>query len=364
MTDRPRSLSTVRFPRILGNLTGQGGLGAPPIVLAAHGSRDPASSATMVRLAERVGRVWPAPVVAAFLDFDQPSIPDALRMLPPDPTPVVVPALLTHAYHGRVDIPAVLAAADVPTVLADVLGPDLPATAPDPLLMGALRRRLSELDTSFDGLVLLAAGTSHAPARSTVEAVGAELGRRLDVACVAGYASASPPSGGEAVAAVRATGARRIVAASYFLAPGRLYSAAAASARSAVLWDRPRRWVRQKSWCASLWTAMRPQAPRGRGLSRQQSRRPRPAPAPRPSRSARTPEPDFRARKRPRRASGAFSVGFRVVWVGKPCGGPTWPDSVSRTSVVQSEWARTRSPPRRLTVRRSSSLIPPQTPAS
>lgn len=215
---------------------------AAPIVLAAHGSRDPASAATMNGLAAGVGRLWPAPVVAAFLDFDLPTIPDALRALPEGPTPIVVPALLTDAYHGRVDLPAVLAEAGVPARLAAVLGPALPGAArqpstPDRLLVASLRRRLSELDGSgtdrCDGLVLLAAGTSQEPARSTVEAVAAELGRQLNVACVSGYASASRPTGGEAVAAVRASGATRILAASYFLAPGRLYSAAAASARAA-----------------------------------------------------------------------------------------------------------------------------------
>lgn len=206
---------------------------AAPIVLAAHGSRDPASAATMVRLAAAVGRVWSAPVVAAFLDFDQPSIPDALRRLPVSPTPVVVPALLTDAYHGRVDLPTVLAETDVATRLTPVLGPEDPTATPDPLLVAALRRRLSELDTPFDGLALIAAGTSDATARSTVDVVAAELGRQLNVTCTAGYASASSPDGGEAVKAVRATGARRIAAASYFLAPGRLYSAAAASARAA-----------------------------------------------------------------------------------------------------------------------------------
>jgi sirohydrochlorin ferrochelatase len=206
---------------------------AAPIVLAAHGSRDPASAATMIRLAAAVGRVWPAPVVAAFLDFDQPSIPDALRGLPGCPSPVVVPALLTQAYHGRVDLPLVLDSTDVATRLTPVLGLADPTETPDPLLVSALRRRLSELDTTIDGLVLIAAGTSDATARSTVDAVAAEMGRELNVACMAGYASASSPTAAEAVAAVRAAGARRIAAATYFLAPGRLYSAAAASARAA-----------------------------------------------------------------------------------------------------------------------------------
>ena len=208
-------------------------MSAAPLVLAAHGSRDPASAVTMRRLAAAVGRVWPAPVVAAFLDFDQPSIPDALRSLPAAPAPVVVPALLTRAYHGRVDLPMVLASTDVDTRLSPVLGLADPYETPDPLLVKALRRRLSEIERPFDGLVLIAAGTSDATARSTVDVVAAELGRQLNVACMAGYASASSPTAGEAVAALRATGSRRIAAAAYFLAPGRLYSAAAASARGA-----------------------------------------------------------------------------------------------------------------------------------
>ena len=205
---------------------------AAPIVLAAHGSRDPASAATIGRLATAVGRRWPAPVLAAFLDFDQPSIPDALRGLPAGPSSVVVPALLTRAYHRLIDLPMVLASTDIRTRLTSVLGPEVPTDLPDPLLVAALRRRLSELDTPVDGLVLIAAGTSDPGARSTVDVVAAEMGRQLNVACTVGYASASAPTAAEAVEAIRATGARRIAAAAYFLAPGRLYSAAAASARA------------------------------------------------------------------------------------------------------------------------------------
>lgn len=210
---------------------------AAPVVLAAHGSRDPRSAATMTLLADRVGALWPAPVTAAFLDFDQPSIPDTLLaqafLSGTTRSPIVVPALLTSAYHNRVDLPAVLSGTDVATRVAPVLGPSAPGEAPDPRLVAGLRRRVSELDIPYDGLVLLAAGTSHPAARSTVDAVADAIGAELDVACVVGYASASGPTGGEAVRAVRALGASRILAASYFLAPGRLYEAAAASARNA-----------------------------------------------------------------------------------------------------------------------------------
>lgn len=204
---------------------------AAPVVIAAHGSRDPRSAAVLRDLAAAVGLRWPAPVTVGFLDFNTPTVAAALRAAVADP--IVVPALLTRAYHGRVDLPEVLASAARPTVLTDVLGPAAPGEIPDPLLLAALRRRLSELECAFDGLVLIAAGTSHPDARSTVEGVAAALGRQINAPCAVGYASAASPTPAEAVARLRAAGATRVAAASYFLAPGRLYDAAAASAASA-----------------------------------------------------------------------------------------------------------------------------------
>ena len=203
---------------------------APALVALAHGSRDPRSAATIRRLAARVGSAWPAPVTAAFLDFDLPSVPTALRSVGPA---IAVPCLLTSAYHGRVDVPQVLAEAGVDSRLTRVLGPAEPGERPDPLLIAALVRRLSELDTAYDGVVLVAAGTSYPAARSTVDSAAIALGERLGRPCRVGYASASGPTPAEAVADLRAHGVDRIAVASYFIAPGRLHDVAVASARSA-----------------------------------------------------------------------------------------------------------------------------------
>jgi sirohydrochlorin ferrochelatase len=226
-----------------------------PIVLVAHGSRDVRSPATMRALARRVGAQWPASVTTAFLDFNPPSVAGTLWGLTGVATPpIVVPALLTRAYHGRVDLPAVLSGVRREMVVTPVLGPSNPGDEPDPLLVTALARRLTEMRAGagqgggagysagtghgaghapYDGVALLAAGTSHAEARSTVEAVAAALSAVLNVPCVAGYASASRQSGAKAVERVRELGAMRVAAASYFLAPGRLHDVVAASARSA-----------------------------------------------------------------------------------------------------------------------------------
>jgi len=205
-----------------------------PLVLVAHGSRDPRSAATVRRLARAVRDAWPAPVAAAFLDFNLPAVAPTVRALAveSDHPPVVVPALLTYAYHGRVDVPEVLAATGVTALVANVLGPSAPSEEPDPLLLGALHRRLSELDRRFDGVALLAAGTRDLVARSTVDSVASALSVVLGLPCVAGFA-AGGPTGADAVSAVRGRGARRILASSYFLAPGRLHGAVAASARAA-----------------------------------------------------------------------------------------------------------------------------------
>jgi sirohydrochlorin ferrochelatase len=208
--------------------------GTPPLVLIAHGSRDPRSASTIRRLASRVGAAWSGPVSAAFLDFNLPGVVSVLRGLAPGGAApsVVVPCLLTSAYHGRVDVPGVLTDAGVPTRLTPVLGPAAPGDEPDPRLLAALRRRLSELDASFDAVVLIAAGTSYAAARSTVDASARSLGRSLGMPCLVGYASASAPTPAEAVAELHRRGASRVAVASYFLAPGRLYDVAAASARA------------------------------------------------------------------------------------------------------------------------------------
>jgi sirohydrochlorin ferrochelatase len=211
-------------------------------VLVAHGSRDPRAAAATRALATVVAAARPGlSVRAAFLEHALPRPAQMLAALEGEGRPgaVVVPLLMTSAYHGRVDIPALLAAARadglrMPVAVADVLGPV--AGEVHPSLMAGLCRRLSEVDGAdggFDAVVLAAAGTRDTAARETVAYAGAALGERLGVPVEAAYASAAAPTPGEAVARLRAAGARRVAVAAYFLAPGRLYETAADSARAA-----------------------------------------------------------------------------------------------------------------------------------
>ncbi|MEV0898740.1 CbiX/SirB N-terminal domain-containing protein [Actinoplanes sp. NPDC049802] len=197
----------------------------PAVVLVAHGSRDPRAAASTEALARAVRRARPEWTVrTAYLDHDGPRPLDVLAALPGRRV-ALVPLLLTSAYHGRVDLPAVIReAAPLPLTVAatDVLGPA------SPLLLAALERRLPKI--GLDGVVLAAAGTRDAAARETVAAAATALGRRLGLPSAVSYASGPGGRSDEAVARLWAAGARRIGVAAYFLAPGLLYDTAVRAA--------------------------------------------------------------------------------------------------------------------------------------
>jgi sirohydrochlorin ferrochelatase len=239
----------------------------PPLVAVAHGSRDPRAAATVDELIGLVRRRAAArglaggpacaglTVRAAYLGHAAPSPGQVLDALPAGPV-VVLPLLLTAAYHSKTDLPAVLRAASarrggrLDIGYGDPLGPH-------PLLIAALERRLAEAGVMpgesrgpgdpGTSVVLAAAGSSDPAACAEVAALAARwraLGGWRDV--VPGYASGAGPSPAEAVAALRDGGARRVVVASYLLAPGRFAGqvrdqalAAGAAAVSGVLGAAP-----------------------------------------------------------------------------------------------------------------------------
>jgi sirohydrochlorin ferrochelatase len=249
-------------------------VGYPPLVAVAHGSKDPRAAATVHELlgvvAGRAARssVPGVDVRAAFLEHCAPSLPQVLRTLGGDRPPVggrarsciVVPLLLTAAYHSKSDLPAQLAAAGstaggaagpLDVRCADTIGPH-------PLLPAALERRLREAGVAVDSaagrartsVVLAAAGSSDPAANATIAALASDWQRdRGWRAVVPAYASAAGPSPAEAVAALRAdpgAAGGPVVVATYLLAPGyfadkiRTASAeAGASAVSAVLGASP-----------------------------------------------------------------------------------------------------------------------------
>lgn len=207
----------------------------PPLVAVAHGSRDPRSAATVRALVDVVRAQAPgAAVYESFLDLSEPRVTDVLRKLYADGhrAAVVVPLLLGSAFHARVDLPALIdeVTAECPgfTVeVSDVLGADpaLEAVALDHLA-GAPHKR-------HTGVVLSAVGSSNAGANAVVADLAARWETQLGIPVSEAFASAAQPDVPTAVARLRARGVRRIVVASWFLAPGLLPDRIAALAREA-----------------------------------------------------------------------------------------------------------------------------------
>lgn len=192
------------------------------LVLTAHGSRDPRSAANARRLAALLRRMRPGlDVRPAFLELCAPGLIDVLAGLPDARQAVVTPFLLASAYHARRDIPKQLAHAGVLGVRqADVLGVD-------DRLVSVLRERLagvgvSPLDDDL-GVLVVATGSSDAAVnvRTAQVACGLAAGTRWTGATMA-FATGPKPSLAEAAAQLRHRGARRLVIAPWFLAPGRI----------------------------------------------------------------------------------------------------------------------------------------------
>ncbi|BBZ26266.1 cobalamin biosynthesis protein CbiX [Mycolicibacterium madagascariense] len=183
-------------------------------VLVAHGTRRAEGVAMVADLADRVGSQLGTRVRTAFVDVLGPTPAEVLSALPAGPA-VVVPAFLAGGYHVHVDIPAFVAASGHPDVtVTEALGPSqhLVRVVLDRLVESGWRRD--------DSVILAAAGTSDARAlrdlRVTAAMTSAALGSRVELA----FAATNEPRVRDAVAALRAAGARRVVVASYLLADG------------------------------------------------------------------------------------------------------------------------------------------------
>lgn len=208
-------------------------MAAPALVALAHGSRDPRSAATIKALVAEVKKMRPdLRIEMAFLDLSKPSfdtVVDRLVKAGFDEI-VVVPLLLTEAFHARVDVPGAIATATarhegLKIRATRVLGMEAAFLE---VLDVRLREALKEARVrELDALVLAAAGSSDPLANQAVARLARTWGTRHKLPVTAAFASAAPPAAGEAVRAFRAEGRRHIAVASFFLAPGTLPDRAA-----------------------------------------------------------------------------------------------------------------------------------------
>jgi len=207
-------------------------MAAPALVALAHGSRDPRSAASITALVDAVRSMRPdLKVERAFLDLSKPSLDTTIdRLSRKHEEIVVVPLLLTEAYHAKVDVPSAVSAAqarhpEVRIRATPILG--LEARFLEVLDLRMREALASARARELDALVLAAAGSSDPLANQSVARLARLWGSHHKLPVTAAFASTSPPATGEAVRAFRKEGRRHIAVASLFLAPGFLPDRAA-----------------------------------------------------------------------------------------------------------------------------------------
>ncbi|MGB8387773.1 sirohydrochlorin chelatase [Mycobacterium sp.] len=190
------------------------------LILAAHGTRRPAGVAMVEDLAAQVSRLVGGTVQVAFVDVLGPTPSEVLSQARATGRPaIVVPAFLSRGYHVRTDLPAHVAVSGHPDVIVTrAVGPSgqIARIVSDQLLKSGWR--------PGDSVILAAAGTSDARARSDLHTAATLLSALTGSRVRLGFAATGDPELHEAVAMAKADacrdGARRVVVASYLLADG------------------------------------------------------------------------------------------------------------------------------------------------
>lgn len=178
-------------------------------VLLAHGSPDPRSARWVACAAAGASTSAGFPVVGAFLDHDAPRLDAAVASADAYDDVVVLPLLLSSAFHARVDVPAAVSALPRPVTLLDPLG------HPPAVLDAALLR-------AGAACVVVAAGTKVDDERAAfADAVAASSAR---TGVPASVAFATGP-GARLVESPAGT-----VVVPWLLAPGRLLDSVLAAA--------------------------------------------------------------------------------------------------------------------------------------
>ena len=204
---------------------------SPPLLLAAHGTRDQAGVAAFGALTDRVAALAaPTRVAGGFIELAPPPLRAAVAALPPGHL-VAVPLMLVAAGHAKGDIPAALARerARHPGLSWTYARP----LGPHPALVDLLAARIDAVAADPAAAVLVVGrGTTDPDANAEVVKTARLLweGRSYPLTETA-FVSLTRPSVAEGLERCRLLGARQIVVARYFLFPGVLPDRVASQAR-------------------------------------------------------------------------------------------------------------------------------------
>ncbi len=199
----------------------------PALLVAGHGTRDPAGVAAFTALTRRVGDASgpDGPDVAGgFIELSGPPIRDAVTELAArgHRELVAVPLMLSAAGHSKGDVPASLAReAERHPGLSVRYGRPL---GPHPVLLGLLARRIAAVTDGLPpphAVLVVGRGSTDPDANADVCKVTRLLweGRDYEFTETA-FVSLARPGVAGGLERCRRLGARSIVVARYFLFPG------------------------------------------------------------------------------------------------------------------------------------------------
>jgi sirohydrochlorin cobaltochelatase len=197
----------------------------PPLLLAAHGTRDQAGVDAFASFAQRVGALAARDgvrVAGGFIELSPPPLRDAVAGLVAVGAPrrvVAVPLMLSAAGHVKGDIPAALARErDRHPGLTWHYGRPL---GPHPVLLELLAARISAVADATTAVLVAGRGSTDPDANADVVKTARLLweGREFSFAETA-FVSLARPGVAEGLERCRLLGAKRIVVAKYFLFPG------------------------------------------------------------------------------------------------------------------------------------------------
>jgi sirohydrochlorin ferrochelatase len=167
------------------------------VVLLAHGSRDPRSSDAVRSFVEMLPeRGVHYSVHAAFLDHNRPTLQEVVDALPHhERHVVVVPMLLSAAFHAKSDVPAAISGLSTTRSVV--------TTAP----VGSISTLATAAAAELEGPIVLAfSGTSDPLAQADLQALASDLAAARGAAVTVGYVTQAEPDVSTAIATSGATG--------------------------------------------------------------------------------------------------------------------------------------------------------------
>lgn len=188
----------------------------PILIACSHGTDNLSGRAEIDTLRTQIAMLRRGlQVREAYVDVQEPALPDVLAELPDGVPAVVVPLLLSVGYHVQVDIARAVASRTMTTAAAP-LGPDRR------LAQLLAERLLAEHNGPLGpewGVVLAAAGSSRPAAAQAIEELAGQLAELLPNRILPGYGAGAEPRVPAAVELLRGQ-TQRVAVAAYLLAPG------------------------------------------------------------------------------------------------------------------------------------------------